>query len=490
MVTALKIESRWSKDEILETYLNLISVHADIQGIGSTSLALFNKSPLYLNDSEQSVILKSIKAPNTILKNAPIQHDDFKSIASHYHTFLLKSKKYNQTSTLDYDLQNFAVQILKMHLEKLTNKNVHDAAIIVLDNHTNDVLAYVGGNLDTTQTPYVDMAQAERQMGSTLKPFLYSTALDQNILKISSWIEDSPIDIIFPNGTYSPKNHDQHFHGWVHIGTAIGSSLNVPAVKTIQLVGVDTFWNTLKKVNFNLERDPDFYGPSLALGVLDGSLWQLTHAYQNFVQTNDVFTEDTKQKMIWILSRSQNRAMTFGQDSILNVPQGFAVKTGTSKDMKDNWAVGFNRDFTVGVWVGNADSSSMQNVLGVTGAAPVWREMVDYLMSSKLKTDSVLITSEQDQKFLSEEQSAEGNFKFTLNTIISPAKNSIYAIDPSIPTQFQRILLQADGNQNNLTWKYKGEVLKDTKWALKKGWQKIELYSDNKKIDETVFLVK
>ena len=193
---------------------------------------------------------------------------------------------------------------------------------------------------------------------------------------------------------------------------------------------------------------------------------------------------------MWAISQSQSRSLTFGQDSILAVPQGFAVKTGTSKDMKDNWCIGFNRDYTVGVWVGNADSSSMQNILGVSGAAPIWRDMVNMLFESSSGHHSEFLNAETEKEFSLEESSSPNPQPLLVNRIITPGAQAIYAIDPAIPVKFQKIILEAAGPQENLVWKYKGEDFKSRMLPLERGWQKIELYRSGKKIDESTFLVK
>ncbi|MGZ6486592.1 MAG: transglycosylase domain-containing protein [Pseudobdellovibrio sp.] len=491
MQLAVALEIKMSKNQILEAYLNSISLSGESQGIGTASLTLFNKTAAYLNESEQLKILSLIKKPiaakNQSFENlAPIQ------LAPHYHHYLLQDQaNYKPQSQLDYELQSFAIHTVRKQLEELKNKNVHDAGVLVLNNKNKTVLAYVGNSgSDFSSTPYVDMVQSERQIGSTVKPFLYGTAFDKNIIKLNSWIEDSPVDIVFENGTYSPKNHDQQFHGWVHPATALASSLNVPAVKVIQLVGTESLWTKLKDLNFHLDREPDYYGPSMALGSFEASLWTLTHAFQSFALTEShVFSPETKMKISWILSHPQNRSLTFGQDSILNTPGAYAVKTGTSKDMKDNWCVGFNKDFTVGVWVGNSDSSPMENVLGVTGAAPIWRDIIDYLAKNKKSTER-LVTDEQEKLFIAEEANSTEPQVFGRSKILSPAANSIYAIDPAIPLKFQKIILEADGPQKNLKWIYKGTELKSKALSLEKGHQKIELFRENKKVDEATFLVK
>lgn len=491
---AILIDSSWTKEEILEAYLNTIYFFGEKQGIGTASLYLFDKSPQFLSDTEQSQLLKLVKNPNSLLGKLQPELNtlDNKNSASHFHQYLIKNKVFTETSSVDENLQNLAIASIKKQLQHLEEKNVHDAAVLVIDNKTQEVLAYVGNSgTEFSSTPYVDMVQSLRQAGSTLKPFLYGTAFDNNTLNLASWIEDSPVDIIFENGTYSPKNHDQKFHGWVHPSTALGSSLNVPAVKTIQLVGVENFWTTLKKLNFTLEQQPDHYGPSLALGTLDVSLWQLVHAYQKLVDENDSsFTKDTKEKINWSLSYAQARSLTFGFDSILSAAEGLAVKTGTSKDMKDNWCLAYNKDFTIGVWIGNSDNSSMQNVLGITGAAPIMKDLATYLFSSSFYSKTPLVNPEQEQLFASEIDAAQAPVAFEKSSIITPAPNTIYAIDPAIPVKFQKIVLEANGPQDDLIWKYKGKVLKSKMLSLEKGNHRLELYRKNKKLDESSFLVK
>lgn len=491
--SAILTELKWSKENILEAYLNTVYLHGEIQGIGTASLVLFNKTPTFLTTDEQLQILQLIRKPNSLLSQR-IKNFETQSVhmADHYHLLKLAKPGFNARSTLDYNLQKTAIESVQRHLKNLTDRNVHDAAVLVLNNKTGEVAAYVGGSgAGLSQTPYVDMVQAPRQIGSTIKPFLYATAFEKNLMTLGSWIEDSPVDIIFENGTYTPKNHDQKFHGWVHPSQALGSSLNVPAVKTVQLVGVADFWNALKDSGFKLDHEPDYYGPSLALGTLDASLWDLTHAFSRFVdEKNQVFSLKTREKIMWALSQSQSRSLTFGQDSILAVSQGFAVKTGTSKDMKDNWCVGFNRDYTVGVWVGNSDSSSMQNVLGVSGAAPIWRDMVNALIDNRNHPHTVFLASETEKEFAEQESSSPNPHPLQTNRIVTPGPQAIYAIDPAIPVKFQKIVLEADGPQENLVWKYKGSDLKSRMLPLERGWQKIELYRSGQKVDESTFLVK
>lgn len=490
---AMKIENSWTKKQILEAYFNLIPFQGEIKGLGTATVSLFQKTPRYLSIDEQQTLLKQIKSPNknklneiSVLGIDPLSQ----SFAYHYHQYVIKNKTTDFRTSINYDLQHLVSKTIRSHLVQLKHKNVTDAAVLVLKNSTGEVLAYVGNSgTEFSSSPYVDMVQARRQLGSSLKPFLYADAFEKNILTAGSWLEDAPISFTFPNGTYAPKNHSGDYHGWVHPGVALGSSLNIPAVRTLQLVGIESFYSRLKQLGFYLPEESDYYGPSLALGVLDGSLWELTHAYQQFY-TQKIFSRNTVGVVSWMLSRPQNRYLTFGQDSILTTSQAFAVKTGTSKDTKDNWCVGYNQDYTVGVWVGNADSSSMHNVLGITGAAPIWREVVESLLQSNPSLKQGLVSSEFDTYYTQIENNSLPPLPLAKAKISSPANNTIYALDPNIPLEQQKILLTAEGDQKNLIWKQQSEIIPSGKWTLKKGWQTIQLYQDGKKIDESRILVK
>lgn len=490
LVLASKIEYYWNKNQILEAYLNEIYFHKDFQGLATTTTALFQKSPQYLSFDEQTFLLAGIKNPSlSVWGESKSLNLDRPNWAYHYHQFLNQQNSNSLTTAIDFDLQKFATQTVRSQLGLLKDRNVNDAAVLIIDNHSGNIMTYVGGSgFDLSQAPYVDMVHAKRQYGSVLKPFLYGLAFDKKILNLDSWLLDAPLTVTFPNGTYAPKNHDEHYFGWIHPSQALGSSLNIPAIKTLQLVGVDAFYLELKKLNFKMTFDSEHYGPALALGVLDGSLWDLTHAYQQLAKEK-VFSHKTQQKLNWILSRPQSRSLTFGQDSILNVDQGFAVKTGTSKDMRDNWCVGYNRDFTVGVWVGNSDNSSMHNVLGIDGAGPIWRDLVNFLLKTHPPTDT-LVENSVDLAFNQIEQKAVNPISSEPVQIRSPLNQTIYAYDPGIPAHNQKIRLSASGDQTGLKWKYKDQFLASDKVSLERGWQRVELYKDNVKIDESNFLVK
>ncbi|MBF9267268.1 penicillin-binding transpeptidase domain-containing protein, partial [Paracidovorax cattleyae] len=311
-------------------------------------------------------------------------------------------------SSLSAPLQRVAVQSLHQHLRELHGRNVEDGAVVVLDNATGEVLAWVGSSGLLSQAGEVDGVLAARQPGSTLKPFLYAQAIAQRRITAASLIEDSPAYIPTASGLYIPQNYDRQFKGWVSVRTALAASLNVPAVRTIAMVTPDAFFRQLLALGLPLRETGDYYGYSLALGSAEMPLLHLANAYRalaNGGRTGPVVFRpapaggrrtgsrpapaaaaaapaiDPRAAFIVgdILSDGNARARTFGTDSVLATRFWTAVKTGTSKDMRDNWAVGWSQRYTVGVWVGNAGGAPMHDVSGTSGAAPVWAEIMGWL---------------------------------------------------------------------------------------------------------------
>ena len=340
-------------------------------------------------------------------------------------------------STVRAPLQRFAVQTLGQHLRELRGRNVEDGAVLVLDNATGAVLAWVGSSGQLSQASEVDGVLALRQPGSTLKPFLYGQAFAERRLTAASLVDDSPAQITTASGLYIPQNYDRQFKGWVSARTALAASLNVPAVRTLVMVSPDAFARQLKAVGLPLRESGDYFGYSLALGSAEVPLLHLTNAYRTlanggrmgpvtltaplwgqkalstraersagaaaFKSESTTATQATQPTMATtgtkpaldpraafivgdILSDGNARARTFGTDSVLATRFWSAVKTGTSKDMRDNWAVGWSARYTVGVWVGNASGAAMHDVSGTTGAAPIWAAVMGFLHAREPST--------------------------------------------------------------------------------------------------------
>ena len=434
-VMATRLEAGWQKSQILEAYLNLVPFRGELVGIDALSRTLFAKAPHGLQDTEAAIASALVRAPNArpalvaqracgVLKamRGPGAATDCvaldmqtavalarrafaasEGIAPHVARRLAAAQGGDAPatlpSTLDAGLQRLAQQTLQQHIRELHGRNVEDGAVVVLDNASGEVLAWVGSTGVLSQAAEVDGVVAPRQPGSTLKPFLYAQAMAERRLTAASLIDDSPADLQTGSGLYIPQNYDRRFKGWVSARTALASSLNVPAVRTLVMVTPDAFARQLGALGIGLREGGDYYGYSLALGSAEMPLLQLTNAYRALANagrlsptallpgTAPVFRAalDPGASFIVsdILSDTNARAPTFGSDSLLATRFWSAVKTGTSKDMRDNWAVGYSQRYTVGVWVGNASGAAMWDVSGTSGAAPVWAELMQALHGAR-----------------------------------------------------------------------------------------------------------
>ena len=462
-VMATRLEAGWQKSQILEAYLNLVPFRGELVGIDALSRTLFAKAPHGLQDTEAAIAAALVRAPNArpalvaqracgVLKamRGPGAATDCvaldmqtavalarrafaasEGIAPHVARRLAAAQGGDAPatlpSTLDAGLQRLAQQTLQQHIRELHGRNVEDGAVVVLDNASGEVLAWVGSTGELSRAAEVDGVTAPRQPGSTLKPFLYAQAIAERRLTAASLLHDSPAHLQTASGLYIPQNYDRQFKGWVSARTALAASLNVPAVRTLVMVSPEPFARQLGALGIVLKEGGGYYGYSLALGSAEVNLLQLTNAYRALanrgqwcearlqppallprpsgeragVRGGAVAREAAPPSpasgrgresgcrpalnpaaafiVTDILADPNARARTFGTDSILSTRFWTAVKTGTSKDMRDNWAVGFSERYTIGVWLGNASGAAMWDVSGTSGAAPVWAALMRHL---------------------------------------------------------------------------------------------------------------
>ncbi len=546
---ATRLEASWRKDQILEAYLNLVPLRGELVGIDALARTLFAKAPHGLTESEAALTAALVRAPNAsparvaqracgVLKamRGPRQATDCVAldmqtelalarrawpardgIAPHYARRLLGALPAGQPapatlrSTLDARLQRIALQSLQQHIKELRGRHVEDGAALVLDNASGEVLAWIGSTGDLSRAREVDAVTAPRQPGSTLKPLLYAQAIAERRLTAASLLHDSPAHLQTASGLYIPQNYDLGFKGWVSVRSALASSLNVPAVRTIVMVSPRAFHRQLGQLGIALPQGGDYYGDSLALGSAEVTLLQLTNAYRALANGGR-YCEVTRPSTAGgregchaaldpraafiagdILADRNARALTFGLDSILATRFWSAVKTGTSKDMRDNWAVGWSQRYTVGVWVGNAGGGPMWDVSGTSGAAPVWAELMRALhqrtpsrapapppglVHARVRFGDGLEVARQEwfiagteqavfaidsEAYCADAERAAG--PIDLNSldaahhvparITRPQDGTILALDPDIPPTHQRLLLQADpgaANPQTLRW--------------------------------------
>ncbi len=571
-VSAQMLERSWRKDQILEAYLNLVPFRGELVGIDAMSQTLFGKAPHGLDAREAAVAAALVRAPNAkvaqvvqracavlqslapagtkrgtgvadcealdLFTTAALQRRDYVAsvgVAPHVARQLVQGATRPAAAKATADgtqattvprtfktslrapLQRFAVQTLQQHLRELAGRHVEDGAMVVLDNATGEVLAWVGSSGDLSNAAEVDGVTALRQPGSTLKPFLFGQAIAERRLTAASLLEDSGAQIQTSAGLYIPQNYDHQFKGWVSARTALGASLNVPSVRTLVMVSPDAFQKQLVKLGLPFKESGDFYGYSLALGSAEVTLLNLTNAYRALANGGRASPTSLtlNSKPVWrpaldpraafivgdILSDPYARARTFGTDSVLATRFWSAVKTGTSKDMRDNWAVGYSQRYTVGVWVGNASGAPMWDVSGTTGAAPIWAAVMNHLHATQpsrapkppagvvqaavqfaepaaaktggatpleaartewfiqgTQQTSFAMNSVANSPYYSGARSPKGlssSGQQAVARITAPTTGTIIALDPDIPPKHQRVSFVAQGS--NLRWLMDGK---------------------------------
>ncbi len=572
MLAARELEKNWSKPQILEAYLNAVTFRGELSGINAASWGLFQKHPSGLSKTEASLLSALLRGPNArpdkvaeracdVAGKLSPPRPDCKSITALAWSSLVASpripfqnqiaphvarqalKKPGQVvkTTLDANLQRFALRMLQQQLAELKARQVEDGAVVVLDNQTGEILAYIGSSLTTSDSPDVDAVRAPRLAGSTLKPFLYALAIEQKVLTAASLLDDSPLSVETAGGQYLPQNYDRDFKGWVSLRTALGSSLNVPAVRTLVLLEPEPFYDQLKKLGFStLTRDADHYGYSLALGGAEVTLLELANAYRALANGGKLgaYTfspsplrgegwgggDITKKRQVldpataWIISDiladREARALTFGFDNALGTSGWSAVKTGTSKDMRDNWCVGYSDRYTVGVWIGNASGEPMHDVSGVTGAAPIWQAIMNNLHARQPSRSPVPPKKIELQHIRFEpavepprrEAFIKGTGMAVVSLpeaaiapprIIGPGNGALLALDPDIPANRQLVRFAARPTQPGLKWQTSGHPPiasgnnGELRWMPTPGQHVIQLLDENGTLlDETRLTVR
>ncbi len=457
---ALRLELHLSKDEILTEYFNRVPYGNQTFGIAAAAHCYFQKPPSQLTLAESALLAGLPQSPSgydpfrhfekakrrqaetlrRMLANQMIseqaQSDALAQtidltpakrtfLAPHFCDYVLQTELSSDTArassvttTLDLPLQLECERFLTDHLRRLRGHHVQNSALVVLDNHTGDILAMVGSPdyFNAKIDGAYNGATATRQPGSALKPFTYALALEKG-LGASSIIPDLPLpfqiaeheDGEAERGMFFPQNFDRKFHGPVRLRQALACSYNVTAVKLLEWVGYENLYNRLKQLGFTtLSKEAGFYGLGLTLGNSDVRLTEMVRAYSIFARGGRLLRErsilskqyapldtlyapapkPTKERYFSpevcylisdILNDNAARRPSFGPNSVLRFPFAAACKTGTTKDYRDNWSFAVTEDFTVGVWVGNFDGAPMQNVSGVDGAGPIMRDVLMYL---------------------------------------------------------------------------------------------------------------
>jgi len=536
IVRARELEARWSKAQILEAYLNSVAWRGELVGINALSQTLFGKRASGLDTHEAAVAAALVRGPNAsaavvtqrscgvlqaqgmscaglsalvelalVRRGGPVLGEQLAPHAARYALASVRKPPATLRTTLDASTQRVANAALRQQLVELAGRQVEDGAVLVLDNASGEVLAWVGSSGELSDAAQVDGVLVRRQPGSTLKPFVYGLAFERRLITPASLLDDSPTQLATATGLYLPQNYDRAFKGWVSARTALAASLNVPAVRVGAMLGADALWARLNAFGFELPESGGYYGDSLALGSADVTLLALTNAYRALanggmlspvmlrrssttspdasvaprVASKRVANAAATHLVTDILSDNNARALTFGLDSALALRGPVAVKTGTSKDLRDNWCIGYSDRYTVGVWVGNASGAPMHDVSGVSGAAPVWRAVMQHLhegvpAKQRAVPAGVVIARTRfegvreparDELFMAGTEvtrprpDMQGAIGMTRAAsafgIRSPREGSLYAIDPDMPPRAQRITFEGEAG----TWVLDGQVV-------------------------------
>ncbi len=586
---ARALEANWTKAQIIEAYLNLVPWRGEAVGLPAAARLWFGKNPDGLDLAEGALLAAllrqpqassarvgeracaivaglapetmpatprpdcaAIKARATFAFSGPAPHAALDDANLAPHAARRAVAEWGERpapppaspggepvlrTTLDARLQQLAADSLRVHLAELAQQNVEDGAVIVLDNESGEILAYVGSSGGLSEAAEVDGVTAQRQAGSTLKPFLYALAIEQKRLTAASLLHDSPLQLTAENGAYIPQNYDHQFKGWVSARLALAASLNIPAVRTLLLTGTDAFHRRLRDLGLDTLIEPaDHYGLALALGGADVRLADLTNAYralanrgrwqpvaalagepvaQSTGSASSPGSSGSARQAISpaaafivtdILADRAARAPTFGLENALATRVWSAAKTGTSKDMRDNWCLGYTRRHTVGVWVGNFSGAPMWDVSGVHGAAPVWRDLIHGLASGARDKPPApptgVIASEVRFEGVSEAPRREWFLRGTetfvvaraddeaanaIPAIVYPAEGLIVALDADLPIDMERVVFQMAPDKPGYQWhleRLNGQPCRQTlappaRWAPQPGVWRLELRADD-----------
>ncbi|MFA6601671.1 MAG: transglycosylase domain-containing protein [Candidatus Paceibacterota bacterium] len=437
LLSVLPLDIFTSKKDVLLQYCNTIYFGNRLQGIETASQAYFGKPADNLSDAQIIQLLASLGNPsynNPLLGNnidsalrlattldVKVTKDSFISpeIASkNVRRFLAQEESFELSAyipkdpaekiikvSIDKGLNNKIRAIVKDAQASLASRDAHNLAVFVLKLPGNEILSMIG-SADTTASDFgqqINMLQKPRQVASTIKPLLYAKAFAMGV-RPDSLVDDIPYTYkTFDGRTLYPKNYDNKYHGRLTVEYALANSINIPAIKTLQFVGLDNFAYFLEKLGYSDVKKVHDHQLGAALGTIDMTLPQLTHFYSIFpsggklqplrlfsdTSLNDHFFPGEEKQVIdpqytelitQILSNRYIGMDQFGYVSDLNLPfKNYALKTGTSDDYRDSWVIGYTPDYMVGVWVGNSDNTATKNLSGQSGAGEVWSRIMQLM---------------------------------------------------------------------------------------------------------------
>jgi penicillin-binding protein 1C len=421
MFRAYQLEWKYSKDKILQMYLNLVPYGGNLEGVKAASLLYFSKNPDHLSLAEITALSIIPNRPSSLVMG---KHNDriiternrwlkkfandkvftekeiedalaepltatrntVPHFAKHLSNKLFKKGGYYYQTHLDLNTQLKTEKIVEDYIRSQRLRNINNASVVIIDNKTHKVIAYVGSAsfTDTTDAGQVNGAAAVRQPGSTLKPLLYALCIDEGLLTPKMVMNDVTVNY----DGYAPENYDQKYNGYVTTEFALEHSLNIPAVKSLRILGKDKLVEKLSSCDFRqIQKDRNKLGLSMILGGCGTTLEELTGLFSSFATGGVYYSpsysdKDTVHKRVnvvspeatfiinEILSKVNRPDFPLNWQSTERMPK-IAWKTGTSYGRRDAWSIGYNKNYTVGVWAGNFSGVGVPDLNGTNTATPL-----------------------------------------------------------------------------------------------------------------------
>lgn len=613
IIEAYRLELHFTKQEILETYINSVFFGNNIYGFGKAAEVYFGKTIDKLTELEMAALIRIVPAPtryqpyrsgilfsyraqdlltrayrakaiaisaeqmalytNTMLSVLPMEERIYAPLFCLY--ALKEAKKYTKAETIsaihttfDLVLYTNLLPIVSEVMKDLEQYNAKHAAVVMIDNPTSELRVMIG-SLDffDENKGQINATLIRKQVGSVMKPFAYALALEKRLFHASSIIPDMYTEFPSAIGRYIPKNFTRTYHGPVRFGVALASSYNVSAVYVTAKVGMESFYHFLKKIGFtSLVRSPSFYGLGLVLGNADISLLELAQGYTIFpnggyytpvrslssimfvngktiTMTNpspkQVISSESAFLISHILSEPAYKIPAFGNASPIYFPFPVAVKTGTTKDFRDNCVVGYTPFLTTAVWVGNLYNEPMKDLASVAGAGKILRNIELFLWNKgfpfpPFRAENLHLVTQQicalsgmiahegcphtlqeiytpdnlPQEFCTWHDTTGRLFvppqyqswarekgiethKATELSILFPSDGAVFGIDPNIARESQAIPLEATGEE--ITWFCDGKEIGRGRrlfWTLEAGKHSIEAVSKNQRKHITILVIE
>lgn len=463
LVLSIEIERRYSKDEILEMYLNSAYFGEGAFGIQDAAKTYFNTSAKDLDTAQATMLIGLLPAPSAyspisgdaakakirqeyvlgrLVKDAkltqaeadtseaeqlnyaarkeevPIKAPHFAlmvkdELVAKYGEEKIARSGYVVKTSLNLDWQAKTEAAVQAQVNRLAGSHVSNGSAVITDPKTGAIRALVGSvDWNNTEFGKYNIATATRQPGSSFKPIMYATGIEAKNFSAATIFHDVATTFNNDGTPYAPKNYDLSYRGDVTLRRALSNSLNIPAVEAIQKVGVNKTIASAEKLGITTFDKKTQYGLAVALGVTPAKLTEMTNAYATFAnqgQKNTITTVETitdkNNKVIYklkpankqvisaqtsyiissVLSDNVARAPEFGSSLNLTGGRVAAVKTGTTEDYRDAWTIGYTPSLAIGIWIGNNDNSQMSRVAGSAGAAPIWRSLMNQLLSGATK---------------------------------------------------------------------------------------------------------